>query len=149
MKSLASATVLAETRERLLRVTPHDTALWGKMTATQMVRHLSCACEAALGERPVTRVKGLPPPVIKFLALRTGMQWPKNVQTTPELKQAIAEDAGADFDVLLEMAARWLDAVAGGGPYARTHPIFGSMTTADWLRWGYLHTDHHLRQFGR
>ena len=26
--------------------------------------------------------------------------------------------------------------------------IFGAMTTERWKRWGYLHMDHHLRQFG-
>ena len=29
----------------------------------------------------------------------------------------------------------------------RQHPIFGPMSRADWLRWAYLHMDHHLRQF--
>jgi len=29
------------------------------------------------------------------------------------------------------------------------HPIFGAMKPWDWMRWGYLHADHHLRQFGR
>jgi hypothetical protein len=28
------------------------------------------------------------------------------------------------------------------------HPIFGAMSERAWLRWGYLHMDHHLRQFG-
>jgi hypothetical protein len=28
------------------------------------------------------------------------------------------------------------------------HPIFGELRDEEWLRWGYLHTDHHLRQFG-
>ena len=28
------------------------------------------------------------------------------------------------------------------------HPLFGAMSDAAWLRWGYLHMDHHLRQFG-
>jgi hypothetical protein len=28
------------------------------------------------------------------------------------------------------------------------HPIFGRMSSAQWLRWAYLHMDHHLRQFG-
>jgi hypothetical protein len=32
---------------------------------------------------------------------------------------------------------------------APTHPFFGPMSRQDWLRWGYLHADHHLRQFGR
>jgi hypothetical protein len=28
------------------------------------------------------------------------------------------------------------------------HPFFGTMSSGAWLRWGYLHMDHHLRQFG-
>jgi hypothetical protein len=28
------------------------------------------------------------------------------------------------------------------------HPIFGALSQKGWLRWGYLHMDHHLRQFG-
>jgi hypothetical protein len=28
------------------------------------------------------------------------------------------------------------------------HPFFGHMLCKDWTRWGYLHADHHLRQFG-
>ncbi|HEY6374173.1 MAG TPA: hypothetical protein VIX90_01475, partial [Edaphobacter sp.] len=60
MKSLASAEVLSETRERLLRLGADDRALWGRMTAAQMVRHLGCAYEVALGERTVEPVKGMP-----------------------------------------------------------------------------------------
>jgi hypothetical protein len=30
----------------------------------------------------------------------------------------------------------------------QSHPFFGRMTEREWMRWGYLHTDHHLRQFG-
>jgi hypothetical protein len=49
MKSLASREVLSETKERLRRVTPEDRALWGKMSVTQMLRHLSCSYDVALG----------------------------------------------------------------------------------------------------
>ena len=28
------------------------------------------------------------------------------------------------------------------------HPFFGAMSVEQWMRWGYLHADHHLRQFG-
>jgi hypothetical protein len=31
----------------------------------------------------------------------------------------------------------------------RARPIFGRMSDAEWLRWGYLHTDHHRRQCER
>lgn len=30
----------------------------------------------------------------------------------------------------------------------QVHPIFGRLSRAAWLRWAYLHMDHHLRQFG-
>ena len=38
MKSLASAKVLSETKERLRRLTPEDRALWGKMSARDWMR---------------------------------------------------------------------------------------------------------------
>jgi Protein of unknown function (DUF1569) len=28
------------------------------------------------------------------------------------------------------------------------HPLFGRMSASSWMRWAYLHADHHLRQFG-
>jgi len=32
--------------------------------------------------------------------------------------------------------------------WPRSHPHFGKMSEAEWLRLAYLHVDHHLRQFG-
>jgi Protein of unknown function (DUF1569) len=149
MKSLASAEVLLEMRGRLLSVRADDRALWGKMDATQMVRHLNYSWEVALGERTVGPLKGMPPRVLKFLALRSGIRWGKNLQTTPELKEAIAEPCGVEFRALVDEAVERMAAVASGERWAPSHPMFGAMTAADWMRWGYLHTDHHLRQFGR
>jgi Protein of unknown function (DUF1569) len=149
MKSLASAGVLAETRLRLLVVKADDRARWGKMTAPQMVRHLGCACEVALGERVVGPVKGLPQGVMKFLALRSGVRWAKNIQTTPELVKAIEESPEIDFDVAVREAVEKMEAMVSGRRLVVAHPFFGQMSKADWMRWGYLHADHHLRQFGR
>jgi Protein of unknown function (DUF1569) len=149
MKSLASAEVLSETRARLLSVRADDQARWGRMTATQMVRHLDCACEVALGERTVGPVKGPPPALLKWAALRSGLRWRKNIRTTPELQRAIAEQTEAEFDALVGTAIERMEAVASGARCAPSHPMFGPMTAGDWKRWGYLHADHHLRQFGR
>ncbi len=149
-KSLAQAAVLEETRERLLRMTAEDSARWGSMTATQMVRHLSCACEAARGERNLGPVKmPVPPGVMKFLALYSGVRWSKNIQTTEELKLEIANTSEGDFNALLREAVERTESLARAAQCAPTHPFFGPMTMADWMRWGYLHADHHLRQFGR
>ena len=149
MKSLASAEVVSETRARLLRVSADDRALWGRMTARQMMWHLGCAFEMALGERPMEPMKGIPPAVMKFMALRTGLRWPKNSKATPELIRALDECPETGFEELVGLAVAKMENVARATQLAPSHPIFGHMTTADWMRWGYLHADHHLRQFGR
>ena len=149
MKSLASVDGMSEIRARLRTVKVDDRAHWGKMTAKQMVRHLRYAYEVALGERMVEPVKGPPPVLIKWLALRSGLRWMKNIQTMPELKRAIAEHSEDKFDGLVGVAIERMEAVASGTRCAPAHPMFGPMSAAEWMRWGYLHADHHLRQFGR
>jgi hypothetical protein len=49
----------------------------------------------------------------------------------------------AQLEALLERITAQAKTLDG-----RWHPIFGRMSDAAWLRWGYLHMDHHLRQFG-
>jgi len=149
MKSLASAEVLSETRARLLKVSADDRALWGRMTAKQMMRHLGCSYEMALGERLMEPMKGMPSAVIKFVALRTGLPWPKNSKTMPELIRALDECPETEFEELVGVAVAKMEDVARATQLAPSHPIFGRMTAADWMRLGYLHADHHLRQFGR
>jgi hypothetical protein len=149
MKSLASVEVLSEIRVRLRSVKADDRARWGKMTAKQMMRHLSCSYEVALGERTVGPMAGLPPVLAKWAALQLPMRWPKNLSTTPELKRALMENSEAEFDVVVRGVIERMETLANGSRCAVTHPMFGPMTGADWMRWGYLHADHHLRQFGR
>jgi hypothetical protein len=149
MKSLASVVVVSEIRVRLKTVRADDHARWGNMTAKQMVRHLRCAYEMALGDRRVDPVEGLPPVLMKWVSLRSGLRWPKNLQTAPDLKRAILERSKTDFDVLVHATIDKMETLAKGARCAPTHPMFGPMSEKDWMRWGYLHADHHLRQFGR
>jgi hypothetical protein len=151
VKSLASDKVLAETKGRLLSLSDNDRALWGKMTATQMVRHLWYAYEVALGDRSFEGpLKGpLPPKAMKLVALRSGLKWPKNVPTVPVLVRAVEEESKATFGECVGAAVRQMETLAAGTRCADRHPTFGPMSLGDWMRWGYLHADHHLRQFGR
>ncbi len=150
MKNLATAKVLAEIRERLTCLREEDGPLWGKMTARQMVRHLSCAYEVALGDRDAAQVKTpLPPPMMKWIALWSGVRWPKNVATTPELIRAIEETCDGAFAELVRETTDRMELLAKGTRWKAGHPMFGPMTGKDWMRWGFLHADHHLRQFGR
>ena len=148
-KSLADPEVLQETKARMLSVTADAHPLWGKMTAPQMMRHLACSCEVALKERAVGPLKGPPKWLVKWAALRSGLTWSKNLKTAPELLRALEEESPADFAAVTALAIQKMEALATGIWLAPSHPMFGSMSSRDWQRWGYLHADHHLRQFGR
>jgi hypothetical protein len=76
------------------------------------------------------------------------MTWPKNLKTPPDLERVIEEEPDGVWGELIDAAVAKMEAVAKRS-LEREHPIFGPMTANDWLRWGYLHADHHLRQFGR
>ena len=55
--------------------------------------------------------------------------------------------AKARFGVIPGPVMKWM-ALRAPVKWPR-HAIFGAMTASDWMRWGFLHADHHLRQFGR
>ncbi|HEX7158863.1 MAG TPA: DUF1569 domain-containing protein [Edaphobacter sp.] len=149
MKSLASPKVLAETTERFRSLREEDRARWGRMTASQMVRHLIYAYETILGTRAVAPLTTRPSTVYRWMALWSGIRWPKNQSTAPELARAVEEECDAAFMELVRDVIEKTELFASGRPLGERHPLFGPMTARDWMRWGYLHADHHLRQFGR
>lgn len=150
-KTLASAGDQQELLARMARLTAQDNGLWGRMTAHQAVCHLTDAYLVPLGERPMSMAPArVPRAIYKRLALDMPMQWPKGVKTRPEVEQGIGGtspgDFAADLSQLLATCKRfYTDLPVPCVP----HAIFGSMSREDWMRWGYLHADHHLRQFGR
>ena len=140
-----------ELLERMSRLAPDSARVWGKMTSHQMVCHLHDSFMAATGEKPVSSVNSvLGPTLVKWLGLYAPIKWPRSVPTRPEMDQNVGGTPPAEFlhDVgrLKTMIERF-----SREPRDFTwhpHPLFGDMSTRDWLRWGYLHVDHHLRQFG-
>jgi hypothetical protein len=121
------------------------------MSAHQMVCHLSDACRMALGEKAVSAATGpVQQTVVKWLALYVPVRWPQGIDTRPEIDQRCGGTAPGDFATDVAHLVSLLDRVAGQSRDAAWphHPIFGRMSYRDWMRWAYLHTDHHLRQFG-
>ena len=136
---------------RVSALTPSDARLWGKMSAHQMVCHLCDSYKLALGEKSVSMATGfLQRTVIKFIALRAPVKWPHGVSTRPEMEQGVGGTVPVEFENdranLLSIINRFCSSTID--PKIQ-HPFFGPMTRQDWMRWGYLHADHHLRQFGR
>jgi hypothetical protein len=150
MKTLSSIQNLAEIRARIAQVDASDARRWGSMSAHEMFCHLCDAFAYTLGERAVKPAKTpIPRPLFKWIALTLPLRWPSGVRAPPEIDQRIGGtppvDFAADRAALLARLDRFARTAEAFGP----HPIFGAMTSSDWMRWGYLHCDHHLRQFGR
>jgi hypothetical protein len=152
MKSLARADDVVEIGKRIERVTESDPRCWGSMTVQEMVCHVRDAYEMPLGQRTAASIP-LPGPIprglLKMLALKAPMKWPRGVQTVPEVQARVGGTPPAVFAGDVASLLHTFEAfAAASGPFP-PHPIFGPMSLRDWKRWGYLHADHHLRQFGR
>ena len=136
-------------RNRLETLSAGDTARWGVMTAAQAVCHVRDAFGVPLETLPAAKAPcPIPRGLMKFFALRAPLKWPPNVPTIPELKVGTATAPG-EFGHDLAGALAGFDALVAARSLTANHPIFGAMSTDDWRRWGWLHVDHHLRQFGR
>jgi hypothetical protein len=150
MKTLANDRDLDELRQRYLSLCGEEQPLFGKMSAGAAVCHVREAYRSALEGRPMTAAVKfpLPPVLIKLLALRMPMKWQPGIKTVAELEPGqpgtVPAEFAADKAALLAELDRFRVAMGEAA-----HPYFGKMSRADWLRWGYLHADHHLRQFGR
>ncbi len=151
MKTLAQQHCKAELIARLAKLTPQTERRWGRMTAHQMVCHLADACRMALRQKPVSDDTNLlKRTVIKWLALYAPLQWRAGIVTRPEIDQQIAGTRPSDFGSDAAEVRALLETIATNGLRGTwpDHPVFGKMSGSQWLRWAYLHTDHHLRQFG-
>jgi hypothetical protein len=150
MKTLARPRDKAELLRRLKLVRPNSVRRWGRMSAHQMICHLGDAFRMGIGQKPVCRVGGvLDRTILKWAVLYVPIRWPRGIVTVSEIDQELGGTKPVDFaadvaqlESLLELITTQLRDFDW-----QSHPIFGSMSARAWLRWGYLHMDHHLRQF--
>jgi hypothetical protein len=150
MKTMARAQDKEEIVRRLRTLRADSARRWGRMSAHQMICHLSDSFLAVTGQRDVSPASGpLQRTVIKWIALYAPFDWPQGVPTRPEVDQEAGGTKPSTFaaDVTqLEMLVELI--TTRKGCFGPSHPIFGNMSNTDWMRWAYLHMDHHLRQFG-
>ena len=152
MKTLARPEDRDEILRRLRMVRPDSQRRFGTMSAHQAVCHLSDSFRAVRGRLPVSDASNaLSRTVVKWIALRAPVRWRAGHRTRPELDQVAGKGtAPVEFDRdVADLAALVEEVTAAGRNFTWVaHPIFGRMSESDWMRWAYLHMDHHLRQFG-
>jgi hypothetical protein len=118
------------------------------MSLGGMLCHVDDSYQTVMGERPLSLAKiAIPPGLAKYCALRLPMRWPRNLPTGETLRQGAGGTPPAEFARDRARLLETLDRFYASTTLITVHPFFGSMSSADWMRWGYLHADHHLRQF--
>ena len=151
MKTLGNVGDKREMDERLGKLRAGAPGRSGRMSAAQMVCHLSDAFRGPMGEKPLARAEGpYPRTLMKWGALYLPLRWPHGLRTMPEMDQEIGGTKPAEFEDDVRELRRLLERFTRE-PRAfvwTPHPFFLDMTDWEWMRWGYLHMDHHFRQFG-
>jgi len=144
--------------ERLRSVRADAAAAWGRMNAHEMLCHLGDSTASVLkeGDAVVSGGAGTGEApsggaFLRFVALRLPLPWPPGkIATSPDADPKRDGTKPTDFEADRRRAIEGLRAFAAAPAEALppTHGALGRMSGADWHRWAWRHTDHHLRQFG-
>ncbi len=134
--------------ERVKHLRPGTTALWGRMTAPEMLLHANL-CNREVFE-PIKPVKPttLRQWLLRIIALYISPHFKKGVMGDAK-KDTHGTNAQIDFEeernVFIELVGRY---PALKGEITVPHMAFGNLSTRQWGIAAYKHMDHHLRQFG-
>ena len=147
MRILAAGDCVDDLVARTQAITPDSPRQWGLMNAHQMLLHLGGAAAAALGQAKFTLKPRPGGAVIRLVLFYLMPRYPRGARVGNDPARRVVDPAMFERDKQRVMELTRAMA-APDAPFVPTHPLFGSMSRRNWQRWAYMHTDHHLRQFG-
>jgi len=151
MKTIADPDVLRSLVSRLGALRADSRRRWGTLTPHEMLCHFGDATAMVLGGRPRREpVRRRRRHVVRWLGLWVPIPWPHGWPPNPLHDPRADGTKPSEFAGDLARAVAGLEGIATAAPNSLepAHGLFGTMSVADWQRWAYRHTDHHLRQFG-
>ena len=146
MRSLLDPGARGEILERILRLTPDNDRLWGKMDCSQMLAHVGDQLRMALGDVPVNGARGVWRFALPRYLIIHVLPWPKvGAEAPAEAFTTVPTDWESDRATLLDLIERF--AAIRPSELKPLHPLFGHLRPHDLGVLSYRHLDHHLRQF--
>src|SRR5690348_6261833 len=132
MKTLANPSEKNELLARLQLIQPSTARNWGKMSAHQMICHLSDGFRLYMGLKQAEPVNvPFPRWLLKWTALWVPRQWPQGYQSAPELDQLTNGTPPSVFNNDVEELQELLDRFARQPrdfSWPAGHPHFGAMS---------------------
>lgn len=153
MHTISNSIYYEQILKRIDALRPDDRALWGRMTVNEALCHVTDVFRMAFGEISAPdHSNAFTRQILKRVVL-LGVPSPKGkINTSPALDQSqgngtrpttLEQDKMMFHSKMAEFSSK--DTAFSFHP----HPIFGQLTQAEWGRLLFLHTNHHLTQFGR
>ncbi len=147
MQTIFNETTVSELIVRIEQLNETDKALWGKMSAYQMLKHCSLSEEMFQGKRRYKRLfmGKLFGRMVLNKIIKNQKPIKKNQPTHPEFKIR----GKGDFE---HEKMKWIDLLQSYHDFTTLnvfHPFFGKMLKDEIGVYVYKHTDHHLKQFGK
>jgi hypothetical protein len=147
-KNLLQPEAAQQIIKRVQQLDVTSSALWGQMTASEMLLHANL-CNEEIFEplQPATRTTAKQF-LLRVLALYIAPTFKKNIHgdKKKETKGKISAD---EFEIQKENFISLINRFPGyTGALTPPHIAFGNISTNEWGIAAYKHMDHHLRQFG-
>ena len=136
---------------RINKLTTESKGKWGRLSSSQMIRHLNEACKMAFDEVKIpdqsnffTRTLG------KWLFLSNvkppGREKGK-LKTFPQIDIVDTGFPVLDIEEEKKHYIATLERLNKSKDLSNRHPLFGKMSRDDWGLLAYAHADYHLTQF--
>lgn len=147
LPSIYDASVNASLCKRIDALTRQSQRLWGKMTVSQMLKHLAVPYNDLL----VNTSSKSPLRILGILFMKSTLTNEKPFRkNAPTAKNFIIKEE-PDFEYSKnDLKSKMLNIHNRGKEYfeGKEHPLLGKLTAVQWNNMLYKHLDHHLRQFG-
>lgn len=120
---------------------------WGKMSVSQMLKHMTIAFSVPIGKIQVPKDKLYflsANPFARWMMIKAITKWPKNLVTAESFK--VKEDP--EFEAAKKEFLAVFNEFISATKFDGSHPVFGVMSKELWGEAMTIHLNHHLEQFG-
>ncbi|EPR74532.1 hypothetical protein ADIWIN_0432 [Winogradskyella psychrotolerans RS-3] len=149
MKNIFDKTITAEVLERINKLKPTTTPIWGKMSCDQMLAHCNVTYELDFEDKH-PKPKGFMKWMLKTFIKNTVVSekpYKKNGRTAPAFLITNEKDFHLEKDRLAAYITKTQELGSDYFDQKESHS-FGKLSKTEWSNMYYKHIDHHLTQFG-
>jgi hypothetical protein len=149
MKNIFQPAVTSEIIERINKLTPATTQLWGKMNVAQMLAHCNVTYEMVYNDihpKPGLIMRFILKKLVKSKVV-SEKPYPKNNQTAPQFIINNEKDFEKEKMRLIDYINQTQQLGENYFDGKESHS-FGALAKTEWNNMFYKHLDHHLAQFG-